>query len=97
VFDLGPAFDNRHPEHCDDPALGVLHDHMVSLDFGTTGHYGLGADGWVLEPHNVRFAPRVHLPDTSSAFIFFRASSALAGFILSARLDSVSIAASVSK
>jgi hypothetical protein len=80
VLDLGPALDNRHPEQGDEPTLGVVHDHMVSLDFGATGYYGLGADSWVLEPHNVRFVGRPHLPDTSSASIFFSTTSALAGF-----------------
>jgi hypothetical protein len=97
VFDLGPAFDDRHPEQCDKPTLGVVHDYMVSLDLGATGYYGLGADSRVLEPHNVSFVAQLHLPDTSSASIFFRATSALAGFILSARPDSVSVAACVSK
>ncbi len=62
MLELGPAFDNRHPEQGNEPALGVVHHHMVSLDLGTAGYYGLRTDSWVFEPHNVRFVARLHLP-----------------------------------
>ncbi len=77
VLELGPALDKPHPEQGNEPTLGVVHDHMVSVDLGAAGHYGLRTDSWVLEAYDIRIVGRLHFRITLSAAISLEATSAL--------------------